>query len=79
MPKKKTTEEFIQDAIKIHGDKYDYSKVEYINSKTKVIIICKEHECLIYFYPLILFPNFYNCQNTNIQQHFPIYNRLSSM
>ena len=43
MPTKKTTEEFIQDAIKVHGDKYDYSKVEYINSKTKVIIICKEH------------------------------------
>lgn len=43
MPTKKTTEEFIEDAIKVHGDKYDYSKVEYINSKTKVIIICKEH------------------------------------
>jgi very-short-patch-repair endonuclease len=37
------TSEFIQKAIKIHGDKYDYSKVEYINSKTKVMIICKEH------------------------------------
>ena len=43
MPKKKTTEEFIQDAIKVHGDKYDYSKVEYKNSSSKVIIICKEH------------------------------------
>ena len=43
MPKKKTTEEFIQDATKVHGDKYDYSKVEYIKSNEKVIIICKEH------------------------------------
>ena len=43
MPTKKTTEEFIQDAIKVHGDKYDYSKVEYKNSRDKVIIICKEH------------------------------------
>jgi hypothetical protein len=43
MPAKKTTEEFIQDAIKVHGDRYDYSKVEYKNSKTKVIIICPEH------------------------------------
>ena len=25
------------------GDKYDYSKVEYINAKTKVCIICPEH------------------------------------
>lgn len=43
MPKKKTREEFIQDARKKHGDKYDYSKVKYVNSKTKVCIICPEH------------------------------------
>ena len=38
-----TTEEFINCARNIHGDKYDYSKVEYINSRTKVCIICPEH------------------------------------
>ena len=38
-----TTEEFIQKAKAIHGDKYDYSKVEYVNSKTKVRIICPIH------------------------------------
>lgn len=38
-----TTAEFIKKAIKIHGDKYDYSKVEYKKSKTKVIIGCREH------------------------------------
>ena len=27
--KKLTTEEFIERAIKVHGEKYDYSKVEY--------------------------------------------------
>jgi hypothetical protein len=43
MPKKKTTEEFIQDSIKVHGDKYDYSKVDYKNSRTNVIIVCKVH------------------------------------
>ena len=37
------TEEFVEKAKKVHGDKYDYSKVEYINAKTKIIIICKEH------------------------------------
>ena len=37
------TQLFIEKAKEIHGDKYDYSKVEYINAKTKVIIICKEH------------------------------------
>lgn len=43
MPKRKTTEEFIADARKVHGDKYDYSKVEYINSTTKVCIVCPKH------------------------------------
>jgi hypothetical protein len=38
-----TTKEFIEKAIKTHGDKYDYTKVNYINSKTKVTIICKKH------------------------------------
>lgn len=40
---KSTTEEFVNNARLIHEDKYDYSKVEYINAKTKVCIICPEH------------------------------------
>lgn len=43
MSRTKTTNEFIQDAINVHGNKYDYSKVEYINNKTKVCIICPIH------------------------------------
>ena len=43
MAKKSTTKEFIEKAIKIHGNRYDYSKVEYVNNYTKVIIICPEH------------------------------------
>ena len=38
-----TLEDFIYQAKKIHGDKYDYSKVEYVNSTTKVCIICPKH------------------------------------
>ena len=41
--KKSTTEKFIEEAKKIHGDKYDYSKVEYINNHTPVCIICPKH------------------------------------
>jgi hypothetical protein len=37
------TEEFIEKSIKIHGDKYDYSKVNYYKAINNVIIICKEH------------------------------------
>ena len=41
--KRKTKEEFIADARKVHGNKFDYTKVEYINNKTKVCIICPIH------------------------------------
>lgn len=34
---------FVVKAIKKHGDRYDYSLVDYIDSQTKVKIICKEH------------------------------------
>lgn len=38
-----TTKDFINKAKLLHGDKYDYSKVNYIHHKTKVCIICPEH------------------------------------
>ena len=34
---------FIEKARQIHNDKYDYSKVNYVNSRTKVCIICPTH------------------------------------
>lgn len=40
---KSNNQEFISKSLKIHGNKYDYSKVNYINAKTKVKIICKKH------------------------------------
>jgi len=38
-----TIETFIERARSVHGDKFDYSKADYKNSKTKVIVICQEH------------------------------------
>lgn len=38
-----TTIEWIEKAKEIHGNKYDYSKAIYINSKTKLTIICPIH------------------------------------
>lgn len=38
-----TTEDFIKKAKAIHGNKYDYSKVDYIKKDVSVIIICPEH------------------------------------
>ena len=41
--KKLTTSEFVEKAIKIHGYRYDYSKSEYVNSFTKIVIVCNKH------------------------------------
>ena len=43
MSKKLTKEEFIKKAIEKHGDKYNYTKVDYKDNKTKVCIICPKH------------------------------------
>jgi hypothetical protein len=43
MLKKLTTEDFIIKAKDVHGDKYNYSMVEYVTAKIKVSILCSEH------------------------------------
>lgn len=40
---KPSGEEWIERARKVHGDRYDYSKVRYVNAHTKVVIICPIH------------------------------------
>jgi hypothetical protein len=40
---KVNTDYFVQKSKEIHGDKYDYSLTEYVDSSKKVDIICKEH------------------------------------
>jgi very-short-patch-repair endonuclease len=39
---RKTKEKFIEEAKLVHGDKNDYSLVEYVNTDTKISIICKK-------------------------------------
>ena len=43
--KKQTSnnEEFIKKAIEVHGDKYGYDNVNYVNARTLVNIYCKKH------------------------------------
>jgi len=45
MPKhiRKSLEQVISEFKSSHGEKYDYSEVEYISNNTKVKIICKKH------------------------------------
>ena len=38
-----TNEEYIKHARSVHGDKYDYSCVDYIKMAAKVKIICPVH------------------------------------
>lgn len=41
--KKSNVDDFIKKASKLHDTKYDYSNVVYIDAKTNVDILCKEH------------------------------------
>lgn len=41
--KRKTTEQFVQEAHLVHGNRYDYSQVDYKGKDAKVVIICTEH------------------------------------
>ena len=41
--RKLTTEDFVEKARKIFGDKYDYSKVNYLGNRIDIIIICPVH------------------------------------
>lgn len=39
----KAKETFVSRCKKIHGDKYTYDKVDYVDSHTKIVVTCKEH------------------------------------
>ena len=40
---KSSIDQFVKKSIRIHGYKYNYSKVKYINAQTKITIICPIH------------------------------------
>lgn len=40
---KYSTSLFVSDATSVHGDKYDYSKIDYTNSVNRVTVVCREH------------------------------------
>jgi Zn finger protein HypA/HybF involved in hydrogenase expression len=66
--KPKTKEQFIEDAIAIHGNKYEYSDVEYVNSRTKVKIWC--FSCSKHFWQApCSHLNGYNCKRCCLNGH----------
>ena len=47
MPGRMSREDFVRRAMLKHGDRYDYSEVEYTNSKSKVRIRCRKHGVIL--------------------------------
>ncbi len=43
MAKKITKDEFLRRAKQLHGDRYDYSEVQFTNMRTEVVILCPVH------------------------------------
>ena len=48
-PTRLTTEQFVERAKAVHGDRYDYSKTVYVTAKEEIIVICPTHR---EFHPL---------------------------
>lgn len=61
MPRKLTTEEFVSKAKEVYPNKFDYSRVNYINSKTDVMIGCQKHGFFT-IRPTDFLTGYHNCQ-----------------
>jgi len=62
---KYNNESYINKAKEIHGDKYDYSLTNYINIKTKIVIVCKIHGEIIVRADSHLVSGCAKCSSTN--------------
>lgn len=52
--KRKQVDEVVAALKVVHGDRYDYSKVQWINNKTPIVLVCKKHgEFKAYFGDLV--------------------------
>jgi hypothetical protein len=63
LSKKVTTADFIERAIAVHGDAYDYSETEYIKGHLKVTVRCIKHDHIFQISP---------CNHTSGKQGCPI-------
>jgi len=66
-PKQITKEQFIERIKKIHGDKYDYSKIEYKTLYEEIKIICPKHGSF-YQKPVIHLYSKSNCPECNVSK-----------
>lgn len=72
----KTKEQFIADAIKVHRDKFDYSKVNYLGVYTPVTIICKTCGNEFQQCPDKHINAKHGCPNCNLKSQKELYNKL---
>lgn len=72
MVRKLTQEEFINKAINIHSNKYDYSLLKYINSKTKILVKCNTCNITIQQFPSahLIYKECWNCHKLNLHNNF---------
>jgi very-short-patch-repair endonuclease len=66
---KKTTNDFKDKLIKIYGNTLDYSLLNYVNIRTKVKLICKEHGEFEIFPKHLIYDNHqgcYKCENKRV-------------
>ncbi len=59
MARRLTQQEFVNLAKSVHGERYDYSQVEYVNFRTKVTIICSKHG------PFLMAPHLHTSNGNN--------------
>lgn len=73
--KVRSTEEFINQCIDIHGNLYDYSNVDYKNNKQKIKIICKEHDNEIELYARSHLSGV-GCTKCKIKKYIPLFKQI---
>jgi very-short-patch-repair endonuclease len=69
--KKLDNDIFVKKAIMKHGNKYDYSEIEYVNSNTMLKIICPMHG--LFMQKAYVHLNGHGCSKCNNQSSFPEY------
>lgn len=73
---KKDLNVFISELYNIYGDNYDYSKINYVNAKTDVEIICKKHGSFMTNPSALL--NGHGCKNCRVYGGFKRYDTKSN-
>lgn len=73
-----TKEEFIRKSKEKYPNQLDYSKVNYVNSRTRVILICKKHNIEFEILPSAHLSNRFGCPECSREKKSRLYNKNES-